>query len=89
MQFVPQLLQLKETANNQPGPYSMRNRDCADPVTDVQPANAKSSTEDTSTGTPKSEDHNTIPSVTNRPEYRPTEVSSDINSNEHNNVEQQ
>ena len=31
-----------------------------DPVTDVQPPNAKSSKEDTSTGTPKSEDHNTI-----------------------------
>ena len=31
-----------------------------DPVTDVQPPNAKSSKEDTSTGTPKSEDHTTI-----------------------------
>ena len=28
-----------------------------DPVTDIQPPNAKSSKEDTSTGTPKSEDH--------------------------------
>ena len=59
-----------------------------DPVTDVQPPNAKSSTEDTSTGTPKLEDHNTIPLVTNRPEHQPSEVSPDINSNEHNNVEQ-
>ena len=59
-----------------------------DPVTDVQPLNAKSSTEDTSTGTPKSEDHNTIPSVTNRPEHQPSEVSPDINSNTHNNTEQ-
>ena len=60
----------------------------SDPVTDVQPSNAKSGTEDTSTGTPKSEDHNTIPSVTNRLEHQPSEVSSDINSNEQNNDEQ-
>ena len=59
-----------------------------DPVIDVQPPNAKSSTEDTSTGTPKSEDHNTIPSVTSRPEHQPSEVSPDINSNGHNSVEQ-
>ena len=39
-----------------------------DPVTDVQPPNTKSGKEDTSTGTPKSEDHITIPSITNRPE---------------------
>ena len=56
-----------------------------DPVTDVPPLYAKSGKEDTSTGTPKSEDHNTI---TNRPEHQPSEVSPDINSNEHNNLEQ-
>ena len=60
-----------------------------DPVTDVQPPNAKSSKEDTSTGTPKSENHNTISLTTNRPEHQPSEVSPDINSNEHNNIEQQ
>ena len=59
-----------------------------DPVTDEQLLNAKSGTEDTSTGTPKSEDHNTIPLVTNRPEHQPSEVSPDINSNEHDNIEQ-
>ena len=58
------------------------------PVTGVQNPNAKSSTEDTSTGTPKSEDHNTIPSVTNRPEHQLSEISPYINSNEHNNIEQ-
>ena len=42
-----------------------------DPVTDVQLLNAKSGKEDTSTGTPKSEDHTTIPPITNRPEYQP------------------
>ena len=60
-----------------------------DPVTDVQPLNAKSSKEDTSTGTSKSEGHNTISLTTNRPEHQPSEVLPDINSNEHNNVEQQ
>ena len=59
-----------------------------DPVSDVQPPYAKSSKEDTSTGTPKLEDHNTIPSITNRPEHQSSEVSPDINSNEHNNLEQ-
>ena len=60
-----------------------------DPVTDVQPSNAKSSKEDTSRGTSKSEDHTIIPLTTNRPEHQPSEVSSDIDGNEHNNVEQQ
>ena len=60
-----------------------------DPVTDVQPLNAKSSKEDTSKGTPKSEDHNTIPPITNRPEHQPSEALPDIKSNEHDNVEQQ
>ena len=59
-----------------------------DPVTDVQPLNAKSGKEDTSRGTPKSEDHNTISSTTNRPKHQPSEVSPDINNNEHNNIEQ-
>ena len=59
-----------------------------DPVTGLQPPNAKSCTEDTSTGTHKSEDHNTIPLVTNRPEHQLSEVSPDINSNEHNTIEQ-
>ena len=60
-----------------------------DPVTDVHPPNAKSGKEDTSTGTPKSEDHTTIPPITNRLEHQPLEVSTDINSNEHNNIKQQ
>ena len=61
----------------------------SDPITDVQPPNAKSGKEDTSTGTPKSEDHNTIPSITNRPEHHPSEVLPNINSNEYNNPKQQ
>ena len=60
-----------------------------DPVTDVQPSNAKSGKEDTSIGTPKSEDHTTIPPTINRPEHQPSEVSPDIVHNEHNNVKQQ
>ena len=60
-----------------------------DPVTDIQPPNAKSVKEDTSTGTSKPEDHTTIPSITNRPEHQPSEVLPDINSNKHNNVEKQ
>ena len=59
-----------------------------DPVTDVQTLKAKSSKEDTSTDTHKLEDHKTIPLITNRPEHQPSEVSSDISSNEHNNIEQ-
>ena len=45
-----------------------------DPVTDVQPSNAKSGKEDTSTGTSKSEDHTTVPLTTNRPEHQPSEA---------------
>ena len=60
-----------------------------DPVMDVQPPKAKSGKEDTSTGTPKSEDHTTIPPITNRPEHQPSEVFPDIDNNEHNNTEQQ
>ena len=58
-------------------------------VTDVQPANTNSGKEDTSTGTSKSEDHHTISLITNRPEHQPSEVQSDIHSNEHIHVEQQ
>ena len=43
-----------------------------DPVTDAQPPNAKPNKEDTSTGTPKSEDHPTISPITNRPEHQPS-----------------
>ena len=60
-----------------------------DPVTDVHPPNAKSSKEDTSTGFPKSKDHTTIPSIANRPEHQPSEVSPDIDSNELDNAKQQ
>ena len=60
-----------------------------DPVTDIQPLNAKSSKEDTSTGTPKSEYHITILLITNRPEHHPSEVLPDIDSSEHNNIKQQ
>ena len=60
-----------------------------DPVTDIQPLNSKSGKEDTSTGTSKSEGHNTISPITNRPEHQPSEVVPDINSNEYNNLEQQ
>ena len=60
-----------------------------DPVTDRQPLNAKSGKEDTSTGTPKPEDYTTIPPITNRPEYQPSELLPDIDSNELDNVEQQ
>ena len=60
-----------------------------DPVTDIQPPNAKSSKEDTSTGTPTSEDHTIIPPITNRSEHQPPEVLPDINSNKHDNIKQQ
>ena len=60
-----------------------------DPVTDVQPPNAKSDKEDTSTGTLKSEDHTAIHLITNRPEHQPSEVSPDIDTNEYNNAKQQ
>ena len=51
------------------------------PVTDVQPPNAKSDKEDTSTGTLKLEDHTTIHPITSRPEHQPSEVLPDIHSN--------
>ena len=62
-----------------------------DPATDVQPPNAKSDKEDTSTGTLKSEDHTTIHPITNRPEHQPSEVLPDIdtmNTTTSNNNEQ-
>ena len=60
-----------------------------DPATDVQPPNAKSDKKDTSTGTPKTEEHTTIPLITNMPEHQPSEVLPDIDSNEYDNIEQQ
>ena len=60
-----------------------------EPVTDVQSPNAKPSKEDTSTGTPKSEDHTTISLITNRLEHQPSEILPDIDINEHDNIEQQ
>ena len=59
-----------------------------DSATDVQPPNAQSNKEDTSTGTPKAEDHTTIPPITNRPEHQPSEVLPDINSTEYDNIKQ-
>ena len=80
--------QLNVIQLNAPGYDPDIDRD-PDPVTDVQPLNAKSSKVDTSTGTPKSEDHITIPLITNRPEHQSSKVLPDIDSNEHNNVKQQ
>ena len=59
-----------------------------DPATDVQLPNAGSAQEDTSTDTPKPEDHTTIPPITNRPEHQPSEVLPDIDHTEYNNVKQ-
>ena len=59
-----------------------------DPATDVQPPNAQSNKEDTSTGTPKSEHHTTIPLITNRSEHQPLEVLPDIDSTEYDNAKQ-
>ena len=61
----------------------------SEPVADVQPPDAKPSKEDTSSGILKSEDHTTISLITNRPEHQPLEVLPDIDSNEHDNIEQQ
>ena len=60
-----------------------------DPVTDVQLSNAESIRKDTFTGTSKSKDYTTIHLTTNRSEHQPSEVPSDIHSNEHDNIEQQ
>ena len=60
-----------------------------DPVTDAQLSNAESIREDTLTGISKSKDHTTIPLTTNRSEQQPSEVPSDIHTNEHDNIIQQ
>ena len=60
-----------------------------EPVTDIQSPDAKPSKEDNSTGTPRSEDHTPVSAITNRPEHQPSEVSTDIDINEHDNIEQQ
>ena len=60
-----------------------------DSVNAIQPLNADSVKEDTVTGTSKPEDHTTICLTTNRSEHQPSEVTSDIQINEHNNAEQQ
>ena len=60
-----------------------------DPATDIQPPNAKSDKEDTSSGPPKSEDHTTIHPITNRPEHQPSEILPGIDTNEYNNIKQQ
>ena len=60
-----------------------------DSVTDVQLLNAEPVREDNSTDTSKSEDHTTIQPTTNRPEHPPSEVPSDIYTNEDDNPEQQ
>ena len=59
-----------------------------DPATDVQPLNAQSDKEDTSTDTPKPEDHPIIPLITNRPEHQPSEILPHINHTEYDNIEQ-
>ena len=59
-----------------------------DSVNAVQPSNADSVKEDTFTGTSKPEDHTTICPTTNRSEHQPSEVPSDIQGNEHDNIEQ-
>ena len=59
-----------------------------DPATDIQLPNAQSNKEYTSTGTLKSEDHTTIPPITNRPEHQPSEVLPDIDCTEYDNVQQ-
>ena len=59
-----------------------------DPATDIQPLNAQSDKEDTSTDTPKPEDHTTFPPVTNRSEHQPSEVLPDIDHTDYDNVEQ-
>ena len=60
-----------------------------DSVNAVQPLNADSVKEDTFTGTSKPEDHTTICPTTNRSEHQSSEVPSDIQDNEYNNIKQQ
>ena len=62
-----------------------------DSATDVQPPNAQSNKEDTSTGTPKAEDHTTIAPITNRLKHHPSDVLPDLtalNTTTSNNNEQ-
>ena len=59
-----------------------------DPATDVQPPNAESAKEETSTDTSKLEDHTAIPPTTNRPEHQPSEVSADTDHTENHSSEQ-
>ena len=59
-----------------------------DPATDIQPQNAKSANEETSTDTYKPEDHTTAPPITNRPEHQPSDVTADTNRTEHDSVKQ-
>ena len=62
-----------------------------DSVTDIQPSNAKSSKEDISTGTSKSEDHTTIPPVTKGLNISPQkfrQISTATNTTTLNNKEQ-
>ena len=59
------------------------------PVTNKQPSNEEPVREGTPADISKSEDHTTIPASTNRPEHQPSEVLSDIPTNEDNNHEQQ
>ena len=58
-------------------------------VNAIQPLNAGSVKEDTITGTSEPEDHTTICLTTNRSEHQPSEVPSDIQTNEHDHTEQQ
>ena len=55
----------------------------------IQPSNADPVKEDTFTGTSKSEAHTIIQPTANRPEHQPSEVPSDIHTNEDDNLEQQ
>ena len=58
-------------------------------VNATQPPNADSVKEDTITGTTEPVDHTTIHLTTNKSEHQPTEILSDIQTNEHDNAEQQ
>ena len=59
-----------------------------DPAIDIQPLNAESAKEETSTDTSKPEDHTAIPLTTNRPEHQPSEVSADTDHTEYHSSEQ-
>ena len=59
-----------------------------DPATDIQPPNAESAKEETSTDTSKPDDHIAIPPTTNRPEHQPSEVSADTDHTEYHSSEQ-